>query len=316
MANEQYIPVAADDWYQRRRKDAEGEFFRKVSEQGPRKGVGSGTRQGIYCFTADGTLLAFKNAGQDADVMREVFQDGLKKWNRLPAERRKPGAVKVGEAGKVDSQYSRKPPEGGLILTAYTRILDRDKSGEWCKGTCDVLGGDRAARDHVWLTADEAKSLLPARVEVGAEFPVPPKIAERIARFHLLDNTRGEPPAWERSQVRANDMRLVVESASPERIRLRLEGAVLLADDADAVRAKRGFDAKLNGRLEYDRKNENWTRFDIAAAGDCWGESTFTRNARPGRQPLGVAFELAGDSPADKIPPQFAREWGAYFGKY
>ena len=61
--------------------------------------------------------------------MREVFQDGLKKWNRLPAERRKPGAVKVGDPGRIDANYGRKLPEDGLILTAYTRILDRDKSG-------------------------------------------------------------------------------------------------------------------------------------------------------------------------------------------
>jgi len=316
MANQDYIPVAADDWYQRRRQDAEGEFFRKVAEQGPRKGAGGSTRQGIYCFTADGTLLAYKNAGQDADVMREVFQDGLKKWNRLPAERRKPGAVKVGDPGRIDANYGRKLPEDGLILTAYTRILDRDKSGAWCKGNCDVIGGDKAARDHVWLTADEAKSLLPGKSESGERYLLPPKIVERIARFHLLDNTRGEPPPWEKTDIRSHDVALIVESSTPDRLRLRLEGAVLLADDANADKSKRGFDVKLNGRLEYDHKAAKWTRFDIAAAGDNWGEGTFTRNARPGRQPLGVAFELAGDSPADKVPPQFAREWGAYFGKY
>ena len=41
--------------YQRRRQDAEGEFFRKVADQGPRKGKGGATRQGIYCFTASGS---------------------------------------------------------------------------------------------------------------------------------------------------------------------------------------------------------------------------------------------------------------------
>ena len=79
--------------------------------------------------------------------------------------------------------------------------------------------------------------------------------------------------------------------------------------------SNRGFEVKLSGRLEYDRKAAKWTRIDIAAAGDSWGEGTFTRNARTGRRPLGVAFELAGNAPADKVPPQFAREWNAYFGK-
>src|SRR5205823_3369628 len=83
-------PVAGDDWYQRRRQDAEGAFFRKVADQGPRKGAGGSTRQGIYCLTPDGTLLAYKNAGQAPDVMREVLRRGLAEWKKLPATRRKP----------------------------------------------------------------------------------------------------------------------------------------------------------------------------------------------------------------------------------
>ena len=47
LAQNHFIPVAADDWYQRRRQDDEGEFFRKVADQGPRKGQGGGTRQGM-----------------------------------------------------------------------------------------------------------------------------------------------------------------------------------------------------------------------------------------------------------------------------
>src|SRR5687767_15904794 len=123
MASEDYVPVAADDWYQRRREDAEGEFFRNVASQGPRKGEGGSTRQGIYCLTADGKLLAYKNAGQNPDVMRETLKQGLREWQKLPAERRKPDAVKVEDLTKADPQYSRKPPPGGLIVNVYTRIL-------------------------------------------------------------------------------------------------------------------------------------------------------------------------------------------------
>src|SRR5262245_26183831 len=127
MATEDYVPVAADDWYQRRRNDAEGEFFRGVANQGPRKGEGGSTRQGIYCLTADGKLLAYKNAGQAPDEMRETLRLGLREWGKLPDERRKPGAVKVDDAVKDDPQYERRPPPGGLIVKVYTRILDRDK---------------------------------------------------------------------------------------------------------------------------------------------------------------------------------------------
>ena len=100
MATEDYVPVAADDWYQRRREDEEGKFFRAVAHQGPRKGEGGATRQGIYCFTADGRLLAYKNAGQLPDVMRDTLRAGLREWQKLPEDRRKPGAVKVACSGR------------------------------------------------------------------------------------------------------------------------------------------------------------------------------------------------------------------------
>lgn len=315
MANEDYIAVSGDDWYQRRRQDAEGEFFRKVADQGPRKGAGGSTRQGIYCFTADGELLAYKNAGQDADVMREVFRAGLVKWNKLPAERRRPGAVKVENPGKTDARYTRTLPPGGANVTVFTRILDNDAQGQFCKGTCETLGGDRAARDHLWLTAVDIQSLLAGATRPGVSFAMPSNIAARIARFHLLDNTRGEPPAWQQNEIRANEMTLTVETVTTDKVIMRLTGAVLLADQANASTAKRGFEVRLLGHIAIDRQKKSLVRFDVVAVGDHWGEATFTRNARPGRKPLGVAFELASDSPLDKVPPQFSREWNAYMGR-
>src|SRR6266851_9197795 len=120
MAAELYVPVAGDDWYQRRRDDAEGAFFKKVSDNGPMKGEGGSTRQGVYMLTASGKLLAYKNH-QDPEVMREAIRNGLAEWRKLPAEERKPGAIKVEELDTPDPRYTRKPPEGGLIVNVYTR---------------------------------------------------------------------------------------------------------------------------------------------------------------------------------------------------
>src|SRR5215813_3812829 len=101
MATKDYVSVAADDWYQRRREDDEGRFFRSVADQGPRKGAGGSTRQGIYCLTASGKLLAYKNS-QDAGVMREVLRQGLAQWRQLPASERRPGAHQYPSMAKPD----------------------------------------------------------------------------------------------------------------------------------------------------------------------------------------------------------------------
>jgi hypothetical protein len=314
MATEDYIPVAGDDWYQRRREDAEGEFFRKVADQGPRKGQGGSTRQGIYIFTASGKLLAYKNA-QDAEVMREVLQRGLTAWEKLPADERKPSAVKIEELTKTDARYTRTPPPDGLILTVYTRILDEDDKGEFCKGKCGSPGGDMAARDHLWLTKSEWQGLIPANAKKGDEFALPAKIATRIARYHLIDNTRGEPPMWSAEEVRKVNVSMKVEAADDKTIRVRLEGAALLASNADATKAKRGYEASLLGTLVYDVVKKAITRFDMVALGDHWGYGTFTPGARVGRTSLGIAFELASGKPADLVPPQAARDFNDYMGK-
>ncbi len=303
------MPVAADDWYQRRRNDAEGAFFRAVANQGPRKGAGGGTRQGIYVFTASGKLLAYRNA-QDAEVMLETLRLGLRRWNALPAGERKPGAVKVPALDKVDVRFTRTLPKGGLVLNVSTRILERQKKG-LVKGSCDSPGGDRAARDHVWLTRADWEGLVPAAPKKGQSFPMPPAIAQRLLRYHFLDNTRGEPPYWGPEQVRKSSLTWTVESVTPAEVRMKLVGSALLATAPKD--AERGFDLSLLGYLTYDRARKVITRFDAVAIGDHWGDSDLTRGARPGRKPLGIVLELSpGTNPADLVPPQAAREAGEY----
>jgi hypothetical protein len=315
MAREDFVAVTGDDWYQRRRQDAEGEFFRKMASQGPRKGEGGSTRQGIYCLTASGKLLAYKNAGQAPEVMRETLQHALAEWRKLPAGERQPGAVKVEELPRKDPQYTRTPPPDALVVNVFTRLLDRSSNGTYSAHTCPAGRGGESARDHLWITSAEWKALLPRDVKPGDKLPVPPSLTARLLRFHLIDNTRGEPPHWRREEIRKSDLTLMVEEHIPSRCRLRLEGQVLLATDADPAKADRGYEARIQGRIAGDPTTPRITRFDMLVLGEHWGQGPFTRGARPGRSPLGIVFELAkGEASADRVPPQGAREINEYLG--
>jgi hypothetical protein len=311
MARTNFVPVAADDWYQRRRQDDEGEFFRKVSDQGPRKGAGTNTRQGIYVFSAGGILLGFKNH-RDPDVMRQFLIDSLKSWQRLPARERMPMAVEVGEIGKVDPVYHRELPKGGAVVNVYTRILDRTADGEICPGTCSFPGGDRSAHDHLWLLPDEVHALVPARPKAGARVDLPERLTMRLGRFHLVDNTRGEPPFWSRNQVHEGKLQAIVDKIEGDAVTLKLEGNYVLTTQAVA-KSERGFEARLFGFITVNTAKKSLERFDLVAFGDHWGQGPYTGGARPGRMPLGVAFALSrGDTAADRVPPQAAREWQRY----
>lgn len=313
LAKTEFVPACADDWYQRRRQDAEGAFWKKIYRQGPRS-ADAGTHQGIYAFTADGELLAYKNAGQDVKATRDQLAQALRKWEALPATRRKPGAIAIEDRGKLDPNYSRTPPDGGLILRVHARILDKKGDG-YAKGTCDFAGGDRAARDFLWLTADDVKSLTSIRSEVGYSTRLPAKIAERILRFHLVDNTRGEPEAWKREQIRSSELKLTVISDTASGIELRLDGEARLATDANLEKAERGYEPKIAGRLRI-APDKSLDRFEVVAIGEHWGAATFTKKGeRPGRGLLGITLALVDSRlPANRVAPQGVRDLDGYYG--
>ncbi len=308
LATTEFVPVCADDWYQRRRSDAEGAFWRRITLQGPR-GADAPTHQGIYIFTADGELLAFKNAGQDVKATRDQLQDGLSKWKSLPAFRRQAGALAIPAHGPLDPNYTRTPPMDGAIVRAHSRILDRD-GNRYRKGTCDFPGGDRSARDFLWLTADDLKSLSSIPPSVGHSIRIPDPLRERLLRFHLVDNTRGEPDFWNHDEIQTSDIVLSVDKTNPESIELNLDGTVSLSTRSDPVRA---YDARLSGRIRVSRAGK-LERFDIVAIGEHRGAGTFTaRGVRSGL--LGVAFELVDpEIPANRVPPQGSRDPEKYFG--
>ena len=312
LARTHFVPVAGDDWYQRRRQDAEGEFFRKISDQagrGSHDANGGSSRQGIHCLTAAGKLLSFKNAGQSPAVTRNSLREALQNWEKLPEAERQPGAVHIPDAD-IDPRFTPAPPPGGLILNVYTRLLDHDENGGLCVHKQKTLGALREAqRDHLWLTESEWKALIPAQAMAGDKVPVPDTVRQRLFRFHLMDSTPGEPFAWSREEIRAGSLTAVVEESSQARLKVRVEGTALLAEQMHPVKAGRGLEVQLLGYLTYDVRNNRVERFDLVAYGECWGKQAICDARDPqGRRLLGVAFELArGDTAADRVPPQAAR---------
>ena len=108
LLRENFVVVAADDWYQRRQNDAVGRFFRSVADQGPRKGAGGATRQGRYTFSASGKLLGFNN-NRDPQRIIAMLQDSLRKFRALPPTERTPGAAQVQSLplSARDKRYAR-----------------------------------------------------------------------------------------------------------------------------------------------------------------------------------------------------------------
>jgi hypothetical protein len=270
-----FVPVAIDQAYQRRQQDAEGEFYRKIAGQGPRNNF-QGTTQGLYIAGPDGQLLGYTNH-RSPDRIRQFIHQARKDY--------RPGPTAALQQGASDARYNPRPPAGGLIVRVRAKVLGgyEPTDDAWRQ-----IFQSAVSRDNLWMSADENRALVQGKV-AGS-------LAQRIARFHLVDNTRGEPPMWKENELRHVQISLDKQG--------RLSGTVHLQTE----RGDRGYEAQLLGVVETS--GEQVTRFDVVASGQFWGEGQFTRGAPPGKFPLAVTFSLAdGSDTADAVPPQASRGW-------
>ncbi|MFP6618388.1 MAG: hypothetical protein VB877_03505 [Pirellulaceae bacterium] len=279
MLQTRCVPVAIDQAYQRRQQDTEGEFYRKIAGQGPRNNFQS-TTQGLYVATAGGRLLLFNNNRDPAKVQR-LLKETLAEFEKNAAANSRAVVIK---RGKVDSRYNVTPPVGGLVVRVQAKVLGgyEPTTDRW-----RTIFQNALSRDNLWISAAEHQALLRGVVA--------PSLQQRIARFHLVDNTRGEPPMWNEKEIRE--------------LKMRIEGNRILGQATlRTARGDRSYQADLFGIIET--KAGRIVRLDMVSRGEFQGEGPYTRNAPKGKFPLAISFSLAdGTEAADRIPPQGSRGW-------
>ena len=273
------IPLARNCLYQGKSPyAADDEFWTKLNEQHVHTG------NSLFLCTASGQALK-----------GNYFHDWYSAWKRLPEAERKPGAVHIEDRGTLDPKRARpQPPNGALIICVFARGLVRDGAGELAPAKQVVEG----MKDFLWLTEREWRSLVPEHLEKGATHEVPDSISTRIARFHLVELILQLPRFWMPEDIRSKNLGLVVEDVSGQEVRMRLQGTIELAQK-DKERGEINAHYQLLGYLNYDKNKKLFTRFDMVAVSDTGRWDKISKKSKP----VGFAFELAGDSPADRIPP-------------
>lgn len=277
----QFIPVAIDQAYQRRQKDTEGDFYRKIAKDGPRNDFQSGTTQGLYVADPTGKFLGYTNH-RSPERTKKLIAAALKQYQ--------PDTTKVIQRKKVDKRYSPKLEEGGLVVRVQAKILGgyEPTDDKWLQIFQSAL-----SRDNLWISASEANQI--------AKGSIPKSVQNRIAKFHLVDNTRGEPPMWRDEEIKSAKME-ILKNVKNETLNVR--GAFQL----ETSNGKRGYHCDVAGKIKT--KDGKVTQFDLVAKGDFWGEGRYTKRAPKGKFPLAISFRLAdGSDVADPIPPQGSRGW-------
>ena len=255
----------------------------------------------------------------------------LEEFEKLPKDEREPNVVKVPDL-KPSEQLIPTPPEGGLVLRVHGRFMGRDDKENLRAVKGDdfpqIRAKESSIRSHqflfepnteyMWLTKEEWQSLVPAKPVKGDKLPVASAISERMTRFHLSPRRAltSEDGIVAKKDIKEAKLTLVVDDVSSQRIQLLLVGFIHHGSDYDNAKATSpngplgfGYETPIHGILEYDRKKEAFVRFDMVAPGEVWGRWGDANGKsqtieRPGRSPIGFAFELArGDSPTDRLPP-------------
>jgi hypothetical protein len=243
-----------------------------------------------------------------------MLEEALGRWRALESD----GATDMPGAAAAPASYERDPhhpdryPTGGLVLKQTLRDLPRPDDHPIPQARPDAVNFD-----YVWFTKEEARRFVPPAPRVGQRLDLPWPLVRRLARFHLLDSVRGETPAWRDAHVASAHLWTEVVAMHPTqdgaRVHLRLEGGALTQQAGTwAIRPfrqkwddlTRGYDCRVLGELVYDTAAERFDRFDLLAVGDRWGGTE--HNARHEDllpAPMGIAFTLAGSSPADRTPP-------------
>jgi hypothetical protein len=270
LINKEFVPLAANGWGFGAVLTARGEVVAPPLRSGDTGGP-------------DGTNNPFAP---------KRLRAALEKFKQLSPEKRTASIEELPNSWKGKALAN--PPAEGLILKQYNRGFHRDAEGKMHPD------GQVLHHDSLWMTRAEWQSLVPEQPKVGDSRTVPAFLVSRLGVHHAS--------AFGANGVRISatpkpTLTLTVEDASPDQLRLRLQGSLQTSEYVGSLKIAM-VDYQVCGCLHYDVKKKTFSRFDLAVVGDVTGTS---RPPPKGRTMVAVLlFELSpGDTPWRRTPP-----WG------
>ena len=297
-----FVCAADEVWRLQRGSESDCVFFQKAVNRGERI-TDVGTRQGTWVFAPSGRLLAHGNT-RHIERMLEILDHGLSRWSELTdEEKRLPAGVDFSDVHRWESNF----PTDGLALERVGRELadaDGTELGSW-------------NMDYAWFSGAELAEELAPLVN-GAEEAELSHMAMRLARFHLIDNVRGQslpfaPTEVERARLTA---RVVARESGSLELELTgdtqavADGPWLMGDNIWKPKETHphGLECELRGRAVWNTATRRFDAFELVGVARRWGRTVMngrSRDASPGY--LAFSFE---PSPR-RIAPAFVDVYDA-----
>jgi hypothetical protein len=240
--------------------------------------------------------------------MADMLRKALAAWKKIPKNERlwtenpeeTPDQIQRGE-----NLY----PENGLVLKVHSRDLDRkDLPGDWRSEARNL--------DFAWFEQDEARDMLPEQAVRGAQHDWPAKLVHRLARFHLLDNVRGQTSPYKKRHLLEAKIRTEIVSVRKGIVQMKFVGTTRTSSSGtwpldragrlSGSSESRGVQTRILGNATFDSNQNTWIQFELVATGIRWGGTQYNfRKDDLAPAPIGFAFLLAGDTPSERVAPAF-----------
>jgi len=303
-ASRDFVPAADEVWRLQRNDDPECRWFREAVRGEP--DAVRGSMQGTYVLTTSGRLLGRINSRNPKRVLA-MLEQARERWQQLPAaERREPMPKAAAPKHRWEDSY----PEDGMVLERFARDIGASPS---------EAPKQPVNRDAVWFSKQELTGFVPEQREPGARCDVAARLVQRLARFALVDNVRGQTLPFARSTVRATLSSEVV-ARDGDVLTLRLRGRSEARTDGrqpgeDYWQPKkiwpRSLQADVIGEARWNQATARFESFELVAIGTRIGRTTFNGRAREqagSEHRIGFLLRIAPDD--YRVAPTFVNLYG------
>jgi hypothetical protein len=277
VLSKDFVPAVGNTHELQNQKSPAANWFMASARSVNPRSLDSVTAQGFYVVAADGKAYGFNNNRDPARVL-DFIRMGQAAFKTSP-----PTAASISDAD-LGASFTRKASEPVSFVRAFTRIKP-------LPADCDVLNHS-VGRDHVWIYPSD---LAQMEGKTG-KFDMPASMANRLARYHLVDNVRGEPAFWSASEVKKASFQMWPKKGGI----VAFSGTYSMAT-ADNARGLRG---TLEGEMRISAGKVS--RFRAYGEARAWGAGPYTPRPPKGEFPLVFAFIDVKDEFAQVTPPQAA----------
>jgi len=306
-ASRDFTCVADEIWRLQRGSEADCIFFQRCVNDGERI-TDRGSYQGTWVLAPSGKLLAHVNT-RNIEKQLETMRAGLLAWEQLSrAERHlKPGA-EFRPAHRWEQNY----PQQGLALERFGRELGPEGLAGEPLPSWNV--------DYAWASqAELQRQVDDERPLLNAQTGAPNvsafgSLARRLAKFHLIDNVRGQSIPFAADEVSVAELTGTWTARTKDEIQMSLlghtravaDGTWRMGDNSWKPKSPipHGMTCDLAGEATWSVGEQRFTHFELVAAGKRWGRTQNngrSRDPSPGR----IAFHFEIPRNQRRVAPTF-----------